>query len=91
MAVTNNLKGIKEKEVEYLNGKQKLNALFGMAVTRTISTEYKIDKNGEWYNEPLSVDKINEKLKEQVSFHDYSYFMPFRLHQQGEFYQEPMP
>ena len=71
------LKNVKNKEVEYLNSKQKFNALYGMAVTRNISMEYKIDKNGEWYNVPLSVDKINEKLKEQASFHDYSYFMPF--------------
>lgn len=57
-------KNVPEKELDYQKEKNKFNALYGMSVTNTIRDDviYK-DELGEWFEEPLTNEDIEEKLK----------------------------
>ena len=55
------LKGISDKESEYLNSKEMLNSCYGMAVTDIIRQEYKYI-NGEW-DDSINITDINEDLE----------------------------
>lgn len=55
------LKGVEEKEQEYLNSKEMLNACFGMTVTDIIRDE--IVYEDEWKKEENSYEDINELIE----------------------------
>ena len=54
------LKGVKGKEVEYLNSKEMLNSCYGMCVTNPLRDEFTY--NGDWDVSHLTADEINETL-----------------------------
>lgn len=55
------LKDVEGKEDLYLQSKQYINSLFGMSVTAIVQSDVLL-KNGEWIVEPLTAEKVNEKL-----------------------------
>lgn len=69
-------KGVPEKELEYIKEKNKFNALYGMSVTNTIrdNVVYK-DELGEWFEEELSNDEIEQKLvgEKKKAFLSFAY------------------
>lgn len=69
-------KGVPEKELEYMKEKNKFNALYGMSVTNTIrdNVVYK-DESGEWFEEELSNDEIEQKLvgEKKKAFLSFAY------------------
>lgn len=54
------LKGVKGKEVEYLNSKEMLNSCYGMSVTNPLRDEFTY--NGVWDTSVLTSDKVSETL-----------------------------
>lgn len=69
-------KGVPEKELDYEKEKRKFNALYGMSVTNTIrdNVEY-IDESGEWIEEELSNEEIEDKLmtEKKKAFLSFAY------------------
>lgn len=69
-------KDVEDKEIEYQKEKNKFNALYGMSVTNMIRDEviYK-DETGEWFEEELTNEDIEEKLKaeKKKSFLSFAY------------------
>ena len=55
------LKGIKEKEDLYMQSKQYINSLFGMAVTAIMQADVKLDGD-EWFMEDLTEEAVNKHL-----------------------------
>lgn len=58
------LKGVPEKYTEYMNGKENLNALFGMCVTDIVRELIEYDDRGGWVD---SEKRTKEEFKEYVS------------------------
>ena len=61
--------------LDLMINKGMLNSIYGMTATNPIRTEYKIDKNGEWYHEKYTPEQIESKLKSfyesETSFMNY--------------------
>lgn len=55
------LKGIKEREVEYMNAKENLNSAYGMCVTDICRDEIIYDENNNWSKEEPDYEKAIEK------------------------------
>lgn len=68
------LKGIKEKEYEYMQAKGKLNSIYGMCVTDIVHNEFKINDSGEWFHEEKNIDDELEKFyKNRNNFLSYQW------------------
>lgn len=70
------LKGVNDDL--YAQSKQYINSLFGMSVTSIIQADV-IYAEGEWTCEPLTVEKVNEKLKSLRTYNPYDkrYFLSY--------------
>ena len=68
------LKGVEDKEIEYMINKGDFNSLFGMCVTNNIRDEINYINN-EWTIEPLSKNDIIEKIdsENKKKFLHFSY------------------
>ena len=62
------LKGVKGKEVEYLNSKEMLNACYGMAVTNIIRPEFVYGNDWEEPQQPDTQDAIRRYNKQSRRF-----------------------
>lgn len=61
------LKGIEGKEIEYMNGKENLNALFGMCVTDIVRELIEYDNKGGWLKaEKMTDDAYQEFVSNQL-------------------------
>lgn len=60
------LKDVEGKEVEYLNGKEKLNSCYGMSVTDIVQENITY-KNGEWLNEKPNLEKELKKYNDKMN------------------------
>lgn len=69
------LKGVKGKEVEYLNSKEMLNSCYGMCVTNPLRDEFTY--NGDWDVSHLTADKINETLQKYNDSRNRFLFYPW--------------
>lgn len=70
-----NLKGLVDKELEYIKEKNKFNALYGMTVTNTIRDNVIYDNVKDWTEEKLTNAEIIEKLnsEKKQSFLSFAY------------------
>lgn len=59
------LKNVEDKEVEYAKSKNLFNSLYGMSVTNMIKDEVYYDNEKDWYEEKLTNEQIEDKLKEE--------------------------
>ena len=66
------LKGIPEKEYEYMKSKNKLNSSFGMIVTDIASPEIAIE-GGEWVEKPINLQDALDKY-----YSSYSSFLSYQ-------------
>lgn len=67
------LKGIPEKEYEYMKSKNKLNSAYGMMVTDIASPEVCIEQ-GEWIEKPVNLeDSLNKYYSSYSSFLSYQW------------------
>ena len=72
------LKGVEGKEEEYLNGKEMVNAIYGMIVTAIIRDEIKfID---DWIKTPPDIDKEIEKYNNKRRFLFYPWGIYITAH-----------
>ena len=69
------LKGVKDKEIEYMLEKNKFNALYGMTVTNNIRDIVTFDDETGWSEKNLTNEEIEEKLAKEKDkpFLSFSY------------------
>lgn len=66
------LKGVTGKEKEYMNAKENLNSLYGMAVTNPLRENIIYNENNEWCSEIPNTEKILKKYNN--GFNRYLYY-----------------
>lgn len=72
------LKGIKNKENEYMINKFMLNSIYGMSVTDNTKDSIKYNDEKEWYIEPIDVDKSIDEYnnsKNRFLFYPWGIFV----------------
>ena len=69
------LKGVKGKEVEYLNSKEMLNSCYGMSVTNPLRDEFVY--NGDWDTNSLSNEQKKELLEKYNDSKNRFLFYPW--------------
>ena len=72
------LKGVKGKEVEYLNSKEMLNSTYGMCVTNPLREEFTYD--GEWGTTELTEDMKREKIYQYNNSKNRFLFYPWGIY-----------
>ena len=72
------LKGVKGKEVEYLNSKEMLNSTYGMCVTNPLRDEFTYD--GEWETTELTEDMKREKIYQYNNSKNRFLFYPWGIY-----------
>ena len=72
------LKGVKGKEVEYLNSKEMLNSTYGMCVTNPLRDEFTYD--GEWDTNELTEDMKREKIYQYNNSKNRFLFYPWGIY-----------
>lgn len=61
------LKGVPDKVIEYMNGKENLNSLYGMTVTDIVRDLYEYDNKGGWLEtQEMSDEEYKEEVSKQV-------------------------
>lgn len=73
------LKDVEGMEDIYMQSKSFINGLFGMCVTAIIQADVKLNKEGQWYVEPLTSEDVNKKLDslQKYNLRDKRYFLSY--------------
>lgn len=71
------LKGVEGKEYEYMCAKAYLNSIYGMMVTDILHPNFKLDENGEWFEETVNQQEALDNY--------YKSWNSFLTYQQGIF------
>lgn len=71
------LKGVEDREVEYMNSKEMLNSTYGMCVTNPLREEFTYE--GEWDTEHLTDDMKREKIYKYNNSKNRFLFYPWGI------------